>query len=96
MEKIKPIKPTSFEPLSKKVVRGGICVFALRFTNRGLGFIRTIILARLLSPHDFGFLGIVMLAISTVQTFSQTGFQAALIQKKEDIESYLNTAWTEV
>lgn len=69
-------------------------VFALRFTNRGLGFIRTIILARLLAPEDFGLLGIAMLAIATLETFSQTGFQAALIQKKENVDSYLDTAWT--
>jgi O-antigen/teichoic acid export membrane protein len=82
------------ESLSKRVVRGGIWVFALRIVNRGLGFIRTIILARLLAPHDFGLLGIALLAIATLEAFSQTGFQAALIQKKKNIESYLDTAWT--
>ncbi|MCK4821113.1 oligosaccharide flippase family protein [bacterium] len=70
MEQIQPIKPSLYEPLSKRVVRGGIWVFALRITNRRLGFIRTIILARLLAPHDFGLLGIVMLAITTLKTFS--------------------------
>jgi lipopolysaccharide exporter len=94
MGQIQPVKPTSSEPLSKRVVRGGIWVFSLRITNRGLGFIRTIILAHLLAPHDFGLLGIAMLAIATLETFSQTGFQAALIQKKENVESYLDTAWT--
>ena len=86
MEQIEPMKPISSESLSKKVVRGGMWVFGLRIINRGLGFIRTIILARLL--------GIAMLAISTLETFSQTGFQTALIQKKENVESYLDTAWT--
>ncbi len=82
------------EPLSKRVVRGGAWAFALSTVNKGLGFIRTIILARLLSPDDFGLLGIVMLTISTLETFSQTGFQAALIQKKGDVRPYLDTAWT--
>jgi len=82
------------DSLSKKVVRGGMWVFALRFTNRGLGLVRTVILARLLAPEDFGLLGIAMLAITTLETFSQTGFQAALIQKKENVNSYLDTAWT--
>ena len=27
-------------------------------------------------------------------SISQTGFQAALIQKQENLESYLNSAWT--
>jgi lipopolysaccharide exporter len=82
------------EPLSRKVVKGGLWVFALRMINRGLGFVRTIILARLLAPEDFGLLGIAMLAISTLETFSETGFQAALIQKKENVEPYLDAAWT--
>ena len=82
------------ESLSKKAVRGGIWVFALRITNRGLGFIRTIILARLLAPEDFGLLGIAMLAVSTVDAFSQTGFQTALIQKNKNVERYLDVAWT--
>ena len=82
------------ESLSKKVVRGGIWVFTLRITNRGLGFIRTIILARLLAPEDFGLIGIAMLAASTLDAFSQTGLQSALIQKKDDIKTYLDVAWT--
>jgi O-antigen/teichoic acid export membrane protein len=90
----KKVNQCTPESLSTKVVKGGLWVFALRIINRGLGFVRTIILARLLAPEDFGLLGIGMLAILTLETFSQTGFQAALIQKKENIESYLDTAWT--
>jgi len=39
-------------------------------------------------------LGIALLTMATLETFSQTGFQAALIQKKEDIKSHLDAAWT--
>ena len=66
------MEPISPESLSKKVVRGGIWVFGLKIISRGLGFIRTIILARLLAPEDFGLLGIAMLAIATLETFSQS------------------------
>jgi O-antigen/teichoic acid export membrane protein len=82
------------EPLSKRVVRGGVWVFALRITARGLRFIRTVILARLLAPNDFGLFGIAMLSIATLEVLTQTGFEAALVQKKEHVESYLDTAWT--
>ena len=85
---------TPGETLSQKVLKGGFWVFFLRIVNRGFGLIRLIILARILSPSDFGLMGIALLTMSTLETFSQTGFQAALIQKKEDIESYLNSAWT--
>lgn len=82
------------ETLSQRVVRGGLWVFALRIVTRLFGLVRTIILARLLAPEDFGLFGIALLTMSALETFSQTGFQAALIQKKEDIGPYLDTAWT--
>ena len=85
---------TPGETLSKKVVKGGFWVFFLRIVNRGFSLIRLIILARILSPNDFGLMGIALLTMSALETFSQTGFQAALIQKKEDITSHLDAAWT--
>jgi len=81
-------------PLSTRVIRGGIWIFALRMTTRGLGLLRTIVLARLLSPEDFGLFGIAMVSISVLETFSNTGFNAAVIQRQGDTESYLDTAWT--
>jgi len=80
--------------LSKSAVHSGLWAFLLRFLSRGFGFLRTIILARLLSPEDFGILGAAMLAVSFFDTFSQTGLQSALIQKKDGYLTYLDTAWT--
>jgi len=82
------------ETLLQRVVRGGGWVFALRITDQLFGLARLIILARLLAPADFGLFGIALLAMSALETFSQTGFSAALIQKNEDIKPYLDTAWT--
>lgn len=75
-------------------MKGGVWVFALRITNRGLGFIRTIIIARWLAPEDFGILGVAMLAVTILDIFSQTGFLSALIQKKDDVTGYLDVVWT--
>lgn len=80
--------------LSQRVARGGLWVFALRITNRVLGFASTIILARVLAPTDFGLFGIALLAMSALDTFSQAGLNAALVQKKQEIAPYLDTAWT--
>ena len=82
------------ERLSQRVVKSGFWAFALRAVNRAFRFIRLIILARVLAPEDFGLMGIALLTMATLDTFSQTGFQAALIQKKDDIKSYLDAAWT--
>ena len=85
---------TSGKSLSQRTVRGGLWVFSLRIVRQLFGVTRLIILARFLYPDDFGLMGIALLTMSTLETFSQTGFQAALIQKKEDIKTYLDAAWT--
>jgi len=84
----------SGKSLSQRVVRGGFWVFLLRITQQLFNFVRLVILARILSPNDFGLMGIALLTMATLDTFSQTGFQQALIQKKEDIKPYLDSAWT--
>jgi O-antigen/teichoic acid export membrane protein len=51
------------------------------------------IVIRFIKPADFGLFCIVVLAVSTLEFFTQTGFDLALIQKSTDINSYLDTAW---
>ncbi|MCK5493739.1 MAG: lipopolysaccharide biosynthesis protein, partial [Candidatus Omnitrophica bacterium] len=80
--------------LSGKVIRGGVWVFILNISTRLLSLIRLVIVARIISPYDFGLIGIAFLTMSTLETFSATGFHAALIQKKDNIKSYLDAAWT--
>jgi len=97
LNKIKKIANNLITPggtLSQRVVKSGFWVFFLRIVSQGFSLLRLIILARILSPNDFGLMGIALLTMSILETFSQTGFQQALIQKKEDIKSYLNSAWT--
>lgn len=79
---------------SHKVIKGSFWILSLRVTNRALGLVRTIVLARLLLPEHFGIVGIAAITISTLETFSQPGLGTALIQKKGVIEEYLDTAWT--
>jgi len=82
------------ENLTQRAVRGGFWVFSLRAVGQSLNLVRLIILARILAPNDFGLLGVALLTMATLETFTQTGFQQALIQKKKDIKSYLDSAWT--
>ena len=80
--------------LLDKAVRGGIWLFGLRMTQQILLMIRLVILARLLSPNDFGLMGIALLTMTVIESLTQTGFDVALIQRKERTEEYLDSAWT--
>ncbi len=76
------------------MIISGFWVLAIRMTHQAFKLVRLLILARILAPNDFGLLGIALLTLGAVETFSKTGFEAALIQRKDDIRSYLDSAWT--
>jgi len=80
--------------LTSRMIQGGFRVFFLRLINQALYFVKLIVLARLLAPRDFGLMGIALLTMAILDTFTRTGFQESLIQKKENTEKYLDSAWT--
>lgn len=82
------------EGLYQRTVRSGAWVSAIRIVSRGISIIRLIILARVLTPHDFGLMGIALLVMAALATFTETGFEVALVQSKKEIEEYLNVTWT--
>ncbi len=89
------IKETGPEiTLTTRTVRAGLWVLLARSVKWVLQFVRTVILARLLAPDDFGLFGIAFLSLNLLETFSVTGMRAALIQKRESIRPYLDTVWT--
>ncbi len=80
--------------VKNRTLKAGMWSFGMRGASRVLQLVRTVVLAKLLSPADFGLMGIAIITLSLVDTFSRTGFHQALVQKKEDVTSYYNTAWT--
>lgn len=56
-----------------------------------LGF--SIVIARTLSPDDYGLMGMIVIFISLGQMIMQSGFSMALIQKKDSNEADLSTAF---
>jgi len=84
----------SKKTLSQKMVQGGGWISSLKIIRKIFSLIRLIIIGRILAPSDFGLMGIALLTMSALETFSTTGFRQALIQKKENTENYLDAAWT--
>lgn len=68
--------------LRKKTVSGVIWTTIQRFSSIVITFIANVILARLLTPDDFGCIGILMIFICLSNTIIDGGFGSALIQKK--------------
>lgn len=71
------------ENLKKETAKGVIWSGIDKFANGGIQFLANIILARLLTPKDFGLLAIIAIFVQISQTFIDSGFSNALIQKKD-------------
>lgn len=80
--------------LSPKVIRSGLWSLGGNWLSRGVGILKIVILARLLSPFDFGILGLATLSVNLLNVFSETGIESALIQKEKIEAIDLDTAWT--
>ena len=68
--------------LKQKTVSGAMWSGIHKFASVFLGFVSGIVLARLLTPHDYGVIGMLTIFLAISNTFIDGGFGSALIQKK--------------
>lgn len=81
------------EDLKKETVKGVAWSGIDKIANGGILFIANIVLARLLSPKDFGLLAIISIFVQISQTFIDSGFTNALIQKKDRSQTDYSTVF---
>jgi len=77
----------------KNIIKGVSWVSGVRVVTRGLGFLKIVVLARVLSPLQFGIFGIASLVLSLLETLTETGINIVLIQSKSELSEYINSAW---
>ena len=81
------------ESLKKKTVKGVAWSAIDNIVQFGVTFIVGIILARLLSPDDYGLIGIIAIFTTVCSAVIAGGFSSALIRKKEPSQDDYNTAF---
>ena len=79
--------------LKKKAIVGVFWSSIERFSAQGIQFILGIILARLLTPQDYGLVGMLAIFIAISQAFVLSGFGSALIQKEDRDEKDFSTTF---
>lgn len=98
MTRIPDVVPASGSPasdgLTSRVVKGAGWTLSSKIFGQVTDLAKLAVMGGILSQRDVGLFGIVGLAYVTLETFSQTGFTTALVQKKEETAHYLDTAWT--
>ena len=81
------------ESLRHKTLKGTIWSFAERFTSQGIHFLVMIIIARRLSPKEFGLIGMLAIFLAVAQSLIDSGFSQALIRKQNRTDTDKNTVF---
>jgi len=79
--------------LKEKAVKGIFWSSIERFSAQGVQFVLGIILARLLTPSDYGLVGMIAIFIAISQAFVLSGFGTALVQKIDRDEKDFSTTF---
>ncbi len=86
--------PLAVPPLAASLKRGSVWMIAMRWVIRGIGFVSTLILARLLDPSDFGIIAMASVVVGFTDAVSSLGVDMALIQNTKATRRDFDTAWT--
>lgn len=81
------------QSLKDKTVKGVAWSGIDNVAQFGVSFIVSIVLARLLSPDDYGLIGIIAIFTAVCQALINGGFTTALIRKKDATDKDYNTAF---
>ena len=74
------------DSLKNKTVKGTVWSTLERFSVQGIQFIVMIIMARILTPADYGLVGMLTIFIAVSQSLIDSGFSQALIRKQDRSE----------
>lgn len=83
----------SEQTLKQATTKGLFWSSVERFSNQGVQFVFSIILARLLSPSDYGIIAMVTIFFAVAQSFVDSGFGSALVRKKDRTETDMSTCF---
>jgi len=79
--------------LKRETAKGVLWSSVERFSVQGIQFFIGLILARLLTPEDFGVVGMLAVFIAISNVFIDSGFSSALIQNQKRTETDFSTAF---
>ncbi len=84
---------TSNSP-KNNLIRGAAWTVGTRAAVKVLGFVNTVVMARLLMPEDYGLVAMAMLVVGLIQTMLEFGAVTALMRKEHLTQDDIDSAWT--
>jgi len=93
LEATSPVPDETTPSMGRRVLTGSLWIFLLRIFKQVIFLGRAVVLARLLTPRDFGLVGIGELAIMLLGVLTYTGVWEALVVQPKPSARFVHTAW---
>jgi len=77
-----------------QVAKGAVWMVAARLAVKGIGIVSIMILARVLTPDDFGVIALASSIYAMIELMRSMGFDTVLIQNQNAGREHYDTAWT--
>ena len=81
------------ESLKNKTIKGVSWSFADNIANQGITFLVGLVLARLITPEEYGLIGIILIFVAVFDSLVNCGFSNALIRKNDADDRDYNTVF---
>ena len=78
----------------RTLILGAAWSVSTRWAIKGIGFLNTIIMARLVLPADYGIVAMAMLVVGLIQAIMDFSATTALMRKNEVSRDEVDSAWT--
>ena len=82
------------DQIQRKMASGATWMVLFKLIERSIGLVSTLILARILSPSDFGVIAMALSFIFFAEQLAAFGFDIALIHNQSTTREHFDTAWT--
>jgi lipopolysaccharide exporter len=79
---------------AKLALKGSVVLICTKMSEKLLGLVSTLVLARILLPEDFGIIAISLLVVSFMNTIANSGGREYIIRKDTVSDEDINTFWT--
>ena len=90
-----PVRSMTIQRSAKRtLILGAAWAVGTRWSLKAIGFLNTVIMARLLVPADYGIVAMAMLIVGLIQAFMDFGTSIALLRKGEVSREEVDSAWS--
>lgn len=85
---------TTNHATGRQIAKGAAWMMSFKLLDKSVGLISTLVLARVLTPADFGLVAMATAVVAMLELMGAFGFESALIQRQNTERERCDTGWS--